>query len=293
VASFAIECRVSPKREFLITDMRHDVIIGLERLAQFTAGLDPRARKRLWPSVQPAIPNHSVPIHATQATGLFSIPFPADKDPEHISLVRARLPSEIHHLEGFFSKKQAHRLPDFRGEGKEVVLELAQDLPNTAPPLWRAPPHLMALTRQVVNDLLVKGFIRRCQETWAVPTLFVPTANGERRFCCDYRQTKRYLKSKDFPAPQLSDTLHSIRRSKVFTKINIQQAFHRLRLAPGLERITAFKTRYGTFEWLVLPCGLKVGPEWVQQFIHDQLNLFLDRNKSAYADDVLTHSTEL
>jgi hypothetical protein len=243
VADFSIEDRVFPDQEFLITDMQHDLIIGLEWLERFTVGLDPRARKLLWPPVQPALPNHSVPIHVVRTTRRSSIPFPADEDPEHIDLVRARLPSEILHLEGFFSKKQAHRLPNFRGDGKDVVLELAQALPNTAPPLWRTPPHLMALTKQVVDDLLAKGFIRRCQETWAVPTLFVPKANGENRFCCDYRQTNLYLKSKDFPAPQLADTLHSISRSKVFTKIDIQQAFHRLRLAPGSERLTAFKTR--------------------------------------------------
>ncbi|KAM4064239.1 reverse transcriptase (RNA-dependent DNA polymerase) [Hirsutella rhossiliensis] len=59
---------------------------------------------------------------------------------------------------------------------------------------------------------------------------------------------------------------------------------------PDSEYLTAFRTRFGTFRWKVLPFGLKVGPAWFQQFINAQLHDLLDRCASAYADDVLIYS---
>jgi len=76
------------------------------------------------------------------------------------------------------------------------------------------------------------------------------------------------------------------------SKIDIIQAFHRLRMAVGSEYLTAFRTRQGTFQWKVLPFGLKVGPAWWQQFINAQLQELLDYCPSAYADDVLIYSGE-
>ncbi|XP_044720159.1 reverse transcriptase (RNA-dependent DNA polymerase) domain-containing protein [Hirsutella rhossiliensis] len=74
------------------------------------------------------------------------------------------------------------------------------------------------------------------------------------------------------------------------SKIDVIQAFHRLRMDPDSEYLTAFRTRFGTFRWKVLPFGLKVGPAWFQQFINAQLHDLLDRCASAYADDVLIYS---
>ncbi|XP_044721115.1 reverse transcriptase (RNA-dependent DNA polymerase) domain-containing protein [Hirsutella rhossiliensis] len=93
-----------------------------------------------------------------------------------------------------------------------------------------------------------------------------------RRFCIDYRWMNDHLKTQRF------------------TKIDVIQAFHRLRMDPDSEYLTAFRTRFGTFRWKVLPFGLKVGPAWFQQFINAQLHDLLDRCASAYADDVLIYS---
>jgi hypothetical protein len=219
------------------------------------------------------------------------IPFPSDEDPDHIKLVRKRIPDRLKHLEGFFSKKASAELPPSR-PGHDVMLELKTDRVGS-PPTYRTPLQYMPLEKETVDELLRIGFIERCMEPKAAPVLFVPKPHAtERRFCVDYRWTNQFLKDRIVQAPDVRGTIASCSNAKRFTKIDIIRAFNRLRIAVGSEYLTAFRTRQGTFQWRVLPFGLKVGPAWWQDFINAQLNELLDLFASAYADDVLVHSDE-
>ena len=218
------------------------------------------------------------------------ISFPADEDPEHVKLVREHLPEPLAHLEGFFSKKEADTLPDFR-PGHDVVLELDRPIPATGPPTYRTPVQYLPLEKEVVDKLLKMGFIEPCMRADAAPVLFTPKPHSsDRRFCIDYRWRNQHLKDRLVPAPSLNGTMFNCRDAERFAKIDIIQAFHRLRIAVGSEYLTAFKTRQGTFQWKVLPFGLKVGPAWWQSFINAQLHELLDYCASAFADDVLIFS---
>jgi hypothetical protein len=220
------------------------------------------------------------------------IPFPDDEDPDHVQLVRDRIPKALAHLEGFFSKKEANTLPPHRPE-HDVVLELEKPLPATGPPSYRTPVQFLPLEKETTDKLLKLGFIERCMRADAAPVLFVPKPHSsDRRFCIDYRWRNQFLKNRLVPAPDLNGTVFNCRNARRFSKIDIIQAFHRLRIAVGSEYLTAFRTRQGTFQWKVLPFGLKVGPAWWQQFINSQLHELLDFCASAYADDVLIYSDE-
>jgi hypothetical protein len=220
-----------------------------------------------------------------------SIPFSADEDPDHVRLVREKLPTQLKHLEGFFSKKASTKLPPHR-EKHDVVLELKTPRKGS-PPTYRTPLQYMPLEKQTIDELLKLGFIERCMEPEAAPVLFVPkTHSDERRFCVDYRWINQFLKDRIVQAPNVNGTIASCRNAKRFTKIDIIRAFNRLRIAVGSEYLTAFRTRQGTFQWRVLPFGLKVGPAWWQDFINAQLNELLDLFASAYADDVLIYSDD-
>ncbi|KAM4063353.1 reverse transcriptase (RNA-dependent DNA polymerase) [Hirsutella rhossiliensis] len=140
-------------------------------------------------------------------------------------------------------------------------------------------------------DQTVPNFIEPDPSPHAASVLFAPKPNTTaRRFCIDYRWMNDHLKSRITPAPSLEGTAFGCREAQRFTKIDVIQAFHRLRMDPDSEYLTAFRTRFGTFRWKVLPFGLKVGPAWFQQFINAQLHDLLDRCASAYADDVLIYS---
>jgi hypothetical protein len=221
-----------------------------------------------------------------------SIPFPPGEDPENVRRVREKLPGPLAHLEGFFSRKEADALPPHR-PGFDVTLELSKPPPSGGPPRYSTPMKYMPLEKDAVDRLLKIGFIEPCMQPDAASVLFAPKPySTDRRFCIDYRWRNTHLKDRLFPAPDLKGTLYKCRNAKRLTKIDIIQAFHRLRMDIDSRYLTAFRTRYGTFQWKVLPFGLKVGPAWFQSFINAQLNELLDDCASAYADDVIVYSDE-
>ena len=90
--------------------------------------------------------------------------------------------------------------------------------------------------------------------------------------------------------PLIKETLSRVYRAKVFSKIDIIAAFNGLRVAEGEEWKTAFATRWGLYEYLVLPFGLTGGPSSFQRYINDALREFLDEFATAYLDDILIYS---
>ena len=216
------------------------------------------------------------------------LPFPSEEKPEHVDLVRSKLPKELRHIEGFFSKARANLLPPSR-EGFDVVLEVDKPIEGS-PPSYRTPYKFIPLEKETIDDLLASNFIESCMEPNAAPVLFADKPHStEKRFCIDYRWINKFLKDRIVRAPDLPGTLFNCREATRFTKIDIIRAFNRLLLAPESRGLTAFRTRQGTFRWKVLPFGLKVGPAWWQEFINSQLQDLLDRCASAYADDVLLY----
>ena len=109
-------------------------------------------------------------------------------------------------------------------------------------------------------EYLDKNFIRASSSLAAAPILFVKKPGGGLRFCVDYRALNAITWKDWYPLPLIHETLWSISRAKWLTKLNITAAFHKIRIAEGDEWKTAFRTRYGLYEWLVTPFGLMNGP---------------------------------
>jgi hypothetical protein len=119
----------------------------------------------------------------------------------------------------------------------------------------------------------------------------VKKPGGGIRFCVDYRGLNKITKRDRYPLPLLSETLRNIAKARWFTKVDVIAAFHKIRVAPGDEEKTAFRTRYGSFEWLVVPFGLTGAPAAFQRYINSVLQDYLDDFVSAYIDDVLIFSS--
>jgi hypothetical protein len=182
------------------------------------------------------------------------IPFAADEDPTHIKLLRALFPKQLAHLEGFLFCKEADTLPDYLS-GHEVVLELERPPPASGPPHYLTPIQYLPLEREI-NKLLKIDFIEPGMQPDAALVLFAPKPHSaERRFCIDFRWRNDHLKPRIVPAPWLNGTMFKCRDARHMSKMDIIQAFYRLRMAVGSEYLTAFRT----LQWKVLPFGLKVG----------------------------------
>ena len=140
---------------------------------------------------------------------------------------------------------------------------------------------------------LKKGFIVESKAPFASPVLFVRKSDRSLRFCVDYHKLNALTKKNQYPLSLINETLAQLSKAKIFTKLDIRQAFHRIRISPESEELTAFRTRYSLFQYKVLPFGLTNGPVTFQSYINDTLRDLLDVTCTAYLDDILIYSDNL
>lgn len=100
----------------------------------------------------------------------------------------------------------------------------------------------------------------------------------------------KITKADKYPLPLITETLRVLANSKWLTKLDIIQAFHKIRIAKGEEWKTAFRTRYGLFEWTVTPFGLNGAPATFQRYMNSIFNDLLDVRVSIYMDDIVVYS---
>ena len=148
----------------------------------------------------------------------------------------------------------------------------------------------LAVLKKYLEENLEKGFIKPSTSPASSPVLFVKKPSGGLRFCVDYRALNEITIKNRYPIPRINETLTLIGKSMFFTKLDVISAFHRMRIAPGHEYLTAFRTRYGLFEYNVMPFGLANAPSSFQNFTNDTLGAYLDEFCTAYNDDILIFS---
>jgi len=123
-----------------------------------------------------------------------------------------------------------------------------------------------------------------------LPIFFIKKLNRGLRFYINYRKLNNITRKDRYPLPLLNKTLAQISRAKVFIKLNIRQAFYRIRINPRSEDFTTFRTYYGTYKYKVLPFGLTNGPATYQRYINNILFNYLNDFYTAYLDNIIIYS---
>jgi hypothetical protein len=118
----------------------------------------------------------------------------------------------------------------------------------------------------------------------------VPKSDGIIRLCVDYRGLNKVTIKDQYPIPLVSEMLDRLSKAKIYTKLDLRDAYHRLRIRKGDEWKTAFKTRYGHYEYNVMPFGLANAPATFQSYVHQALGGLVDRTCVVYLDDILIYS---
>jgi hypothetical protein len=146
--------------------------------------------------------------------------------------------------------------------------------------------------REYLDTALKKGWIRASKSLSAVLILFVPKKDGGDRLCVDYRSLNKVTIKNRYPLPLISELLNRLGHAKVFTKLDLRNAYHRLRIKEGDEWKTAFKTRYSLFEYMVMPFSLTNAPVTFQAYIHKALRHLIDSICIVYLNDILIYSKD-
>ena len=207
---------------------------------------------------------------------------------------REILPPEYYYRLDLFSRELANHLPQHRpGIDHKIALEKTPD--GKEPQIPWGPLYSMSrgellVLRKTLTELLDKNFIRVSSSPAAAPVLFAKKPGGGLRFCVDYRALNAITRKDRYPIPLIRETLNSIAKAKWFTKLDVTAAFYKIRIEKGEEWKTAFRTRYGLFEWQVMPFGLTGAPATFQRYINWVLREYIDEFCSAYIDDILIYS---
>nr|GFA11830.1 putative reverse transcriptase domain-containing protein [Tanacetum cinerariifolium] len=146
--------------------------------------------------------------------------------------------------------------------GNETLI-IHGDVPGAAPvtraPYRLAPSEMKELAEQL-KELSDKGFIRPSSSPWGAPVLFVKKKDGSFRMCIDYRELNKLTVKNRYPLPRIDDLFDQLQGSSVYSKIDLRSGYHQLRVREEDIPKTAFKTRYGHYEFQVMPFGLTNAP---------------------------------
>ena len=187
-----------------------------------------------------------------------------------------------------FSLEEANTLAPINDHAHAIDLEDAA-VPPHGPIYPLAEPELEVL-REYLNDAIAKGWIRPSRSPAGAPILFVPKKGGQLRLCVDYRALNRITRKNRAPLPLIGEILDRLSKAKIYTKLDLRDAYHRIRIKLGDEWKTAFRCRYGHFEYCVMPFGLANAPATFQSFINEVLGDLVDSICIVYLDDILIYS---
>ncbi len=208
---------------------------------------------------------------------------------EHMDL--SNVPSEYRDLKGVFSKSRAASLPP------HCPYDCAIDLlPGTSPPKGKlyslSAPEREAMEKYISDSLAAK-IIRPSSSPAGAGFFFVKKKDGSLRPCIDYRGLNNITVKNTYPLPLMSSAFERLQGAFFFTKLDLRNAYHLVRIREGDEWKTAFNTPRGHFEYRVLPFGLSNAPAVFQALVNDVLRDMLNQFIYVYLDDILIFSHSL
>jgi hypothetical protein len=201
------------------------------------------------------------------------------------------VPPEYAEFADVFSKESASALPPRRPYDHQIPLE-----PGVTPPfgpLYSLSEIELKALDEYIRENLSKGYIQASTSPAGAPILFVKKRDGSLRLCVDYRGLNKVTVKNRYPLPLIGEALDRLGAAFIFTKIDLRSGYNLVRIAKGDEWKTAFRTRYGHYEYRVMPFGLTNAPATFQNLMNDVLRDFLDDFAVVYLDDILIFSRSL
>ncbi|CUA71329.1 Transposon Tf2-1 polyprotein [Rhizoctonia solani] len=198
------------------------------------------------------------------------------------------VPVELCDYADVFSEDKVTELPPHRSYDLEIDL-IDPNKPVKGPvyPLWASDNKEL---RKTLKEQLDKGLIVPSKSKYSSPVHFVNKKNGKRRMVVDYRQLNANKVKNAYPLPLIQTLVEKLRGATVFSTLDLKSGYNLVRIRKGDEWKTAFKTKYGLFEYQVMPFGLCNAPAAFQHFMNDIFRDILDVYVVIYLDNILIFS---
>jgi hypothetical protein len=173
-------------------------------------------------------------------------------------------------------------------------IEFAIDLQLGTAPISKRPyrmhPVELAELKKQLQELLDKGFIHPSTSPWGCPALFMKMKDESLRLCVDYRRLNAMTIKNKYPLPHIDVLFDQLVGAKVFSKIDLRSGYHQIKIRASDIPKTAFSTRYGLYEYLVMSFGLTNAPAYFMYLMNSVFMPKLDKFVVVFIDDILVYS---
>jgi hypothetical protein len=240
----------------------YDLILGYPWLAKVNP--DVNWSKREWFYRRTSAPWQNIEIvspedcvsEVLQGKAAYTVDFRILEDSLMMNAVQQgnEIPAVYQDYADIFSEEKAGILA--RHQMYDHTIELVDNSKVLHRPIYPLSESELAVLREYLEMALQKGWIRPSKSPAGAPILFVPKKDGGLRLCVDYRGLNALTIKNHYPLPLVGETMDYLTNIIIYSKFDLRDAYHRIRIHKGDEWKTAFRTRYGHFEYRVMPFGL-------------------------------------
>ena len=172
----------------------------------------------------------------------------------------------------------------------EFTIELVPRTTHISKAPYRMAPLELKDLKSQFQEMLDIGFIRPGVSPWEAPMLFVKKKNGTLRLCIDHKELNKVTNKKKYPFPMIDDLFDQLQESCFFSKIYLRSGYYQLGVKGEDILNTSFHTRYGNYEFLVLPFGFTNAPAVFMDLMNRVFKPYLDQFVVVFIYDILVYS---
>ncbi|GJP84738.1 hypothetical protein CLOP_g14797, partial [Closterium sp. NIES-67] len=224
-------------------------------------------------------------------TGFLAIATEEENDGEKTSEPPEKIKDLLREFQDILPDDLPNGLPPYRTHQHEIVEEPGSK-PTFRAPYRLSPTELTDMNKQI-EYILAKGLIRPSTSPYGAPVPFTRKPDGSLRMCIDYRALNKQTIKNKYLIPRIDVLLDQLRGATIFSKLDLRSGYWQIRMADNSIHKTAFRSRYGSYEYWVMPFGLTNAPATFQAEMNHILRPLLDECEVVYLDDILIYSRDM